>query len=261
MWKDNISFILVEPRESANIGASARAMKNMGFRTLSLVRPAELDDEARWLAHNSLDVLDSAKQYEKLSDAISGQSLVVAVARRTGKKRGMVLPLEHGAQKVYEIARDNKVAFLFGREDRGLYNEEVNECGLLLTIPADKEHPSLNLSHAVMVVAYELSRAPYSKSSPPEPLLKSKRRRNAVVRHGELTALYERMTSVIEMLDYIPRGDRKLQEQITGNLKHFIGRAGLTYQELKMLHGFCSQIEAKLAKEKSSSSLNWTKKL
>lgn len=246
MWKNNVSFVLVEPRESANIGASARAMKNMGFRTLCLVKPAELDDEAGWLAHNSLDILERAKHYSELADAINGQSFVVAVARRTGKKRGMVLPLHQGAQKVYEIARDNKVALLFGREDRGLYNEEVNECGLLLTIPADKEHPSLNLSHAVMVVAYELSRAQYRKESAPESLPKSKSRRNAIVTHGELDALYGRMTNVISLLDYIPRGDRNLEKQITGNLKHFIGRAGITYQELKMLHGFCSQIEIKL---------------
>src|SRR5208337_820441 len=99
-WKDNISFVLVEPRESANIGASARAVKNMGFRTLCLVKSPEINDEARWLAHNSLDVLEAAKRYDSLTDAIDDQSFVVAVARRTGKRRGMVLPLEQGAQKV-----------------------------------------------------------------------------------------------------------------------------------------------------------------
>ncbi len=248
-WKDNISFVLVEPRESANIGASARAIKNMGFRTLCLVKAPEINDEAQCLAHNSLDVLDAAKRYARLTDAIADQSFVVAVARRTGKKRGMVLPLDQGAQKVYDIASDHKVALLFGREDRGLYNEEVNECGLLLTIPADREHPSLNLSHAVMVVAYELSRAQYRENAVQDVPLKSKRRQDSQVSHGELAALYGRMAKIITLLDYAPRGDRNLEKQIIDNLKHLIGRAGLTYWELKMLHGLCSQIEKKLGRE------------
>ena len=245
-WKDNVSFVLVEPRESANVGSSARAVKNMGFRTLCLVRAPEISDEARWLAHNSLDVLEAAKRYSSLTDAIDDKSFVVAVARRTGKRRGMVLPLDQGVQKVYDIASDNKVALLFGREDRGLYNEEVNECGLLLTIPADREHPSLNLSHAVMVVAYELSRAQYRQDAVRHAPLKPKRKHGSQASHGELASLYERMTNIITLLDYKPRGDRNLEKQIIDNLKHFIGRAGLTDWELKMLHGLCSQIERKL---------------
>ena len=248
-WKDNVSFVLVGPRESANIGASARAVKNMGFRNLCLVKAPEINDEARWLAHNSLDVLEAAKRHDSLKDAIEDQSFVVAVARRTGKRRGMVLPLEQGAQKVYDIASYNKVALLFGREDRGLYNEEVNECGLLLTIPADREQPSLNLSHAVMVVAYELSRAQYREDAVQAVPLKSKRRLGGQVSHGELAALYGRMANIIALLGYKPRGDRNLEKQIIDNLKHFIGRAGLTDWELKMLHGLCSQIEIKLGRE------------
>jgi TrmH family RNA methyltransferase len=222
-------------------------MKNMGFKTLCLVKPPKINDEATSLAHNSLDVLQGAKKYESLSDSIEDQSFVVAVARRTGKKRGMVMPLDQGAQRVYDIASDNRVALLFGREDRGLYNEEVNECGLLLTIPAQKEHPSLNLSHAVMVVAYELSRAPYRKepvqNAPQMPMLIQGE--GGYVNHGELASLYERIANIIAMLDYMPRGDRNIEKQTIDNLKHFIGRAGLTHWELKMLHGFCSQIEIK----------------
>jgi TrmH family RNA methyltransferase len=223
-------------------------MKNMGFKTLCLVKPASIDDESRWLAHNALDILEGAKNYECLSDAIDDQSFVVAVARRTGKKRGMVLPLDQGAQKVYDMASDNRVALLFGREDRGLYNKEVNECGLLLTIPAQKEHPSLNLSHAVMVVAYELSRVQYRKEPVQDASLRAINRQGGHVSHGELAALYERMANIITMLDYMPRGDRNIEKRIIDDLKHFIGRAGLTYWELKMLHGLCSQIEIKVGR-------------
>jgi len=222
----------------------------MGFRNLSLVNTAGINDETRWLAHNALDILNAAGMYRSLSDAIAGQAFVVALARRTGKKRGMVLTLRQGAKRVYDLACGNKVALLFGREDRGLYNEEVNECGLLLTIPADREHPSLNLSHAVMVVAYELSMVQCTEQPAQEPL-KLKRRQGDHVARGEFSALYERMSNIITLLDYMPRGDRNLKKHIIDNLKQFIGRAGLTTREMKMLHGFCSQIEIKLGtKEK-----------
>lgn len=258
-WKNNVSFVLVEPHEPANIGASARAMKNMGFKNLCLVRAAEMNDEARRLAHNAVDVLESAGHYSRLDEAIEDRALVVAVARRTGKRRGMVFQPDQAAQKIYEIAARNKVALLFGREDRGLYNEEVNECGMLLTIPAHKEHPSLNLSHAVIVVAYALSRAQYNNGPIQAGVVEDRRSlghasvirtsgraRSGIVDHGELAALYDRLAHIITLLDYVPRGDRNVNKQIIDNLKHFIGRAGLTFWELKMLHGLCSQIELKL---------------
>ncbi|MFZ5996538.1 MAG: RNA methyltransferase [Nitrospirota bacterium] len=249
-WKDNIFFVLIEPREPGNVGASARAIKNMGFKRLCLVNPAPLTDEAKWFAHNAEDVLENAGIYSSLSEAIADKSLVVAVARRTGKRRGMIYPLEQGVPQLHKIACDNKVALLFGREDRGLYNEEVNECGMLLTIPSSREHPSLNLSHAIIVVAYELSRAEYREVHEREKERKQKtRKREYRVTYDELTSLYERMTGALILLDYIPRGDRNLHKHIMQNLKHLIGRVGLTDWELKMLHGICTQIERKLGQQ------------
>ncbi|MDP2156135.1 MAG: RNA methyltransferase, partial [Nitrospirota bacterium] len=133
-WKDNVSFVLVEPKESGNIGASARAIKNMGFMNLCLVNPPSLlTDEARWFACNALDVLETAQSYPDLKSAIMDKAIVVGTSRRTGKRRGMILPVEQGAKNIIERAQSGKVAILFGREDKGLLNEEVDECGLLLT--------------------------------------------------------------------------------------------------------------------------------
>lgn len=243
-WKDQIYFVLVEPREWGNIGSSARAVKNMGFKNLCLVRPpSEITDEARWLAHNSLDVLDEAERFSTLAEAIKDKHTVVGIARRTGKRRGLCLPLEKGVERLVDIPEGGKTALLFGREDRGLYNEEIDECGLVLTIPANKEHPSLNLSHAVMVVAYELAKAEYAGEQAGR---KSGGKRKTAVSHGELAVLFERVAQVLKLLDYIPRGDRDIERHIMENLKHFIGRTGITDWELKMLHGLCSQVEKKV---------------
>ena len=248
-WKDNIHFVLVEPKESGNIGASARAIKNMGFRGLCLVSPPSvMTDEARRLACNALDILEGAEIHATLDDAIRDKSVVACVARRTGKRRGLILPVDKGAGRLADIARDSKVALLFGREDRGLLNDEIGKCGLLLTIPAHRAQPSLNLSHAVMVVAYELSRAADKWKEDRAGFLP----RQKLVGHEELERLFGRASEILKLLEYIPEGDRDLEGKIMKNLKFFIGRAGLTDWELKMLYGICSQVEKKLGRARTT---------
>lgn len=243
-WKDNVSFVLVEPKESGNIGAVARAIKNMGFTNLSLVNPpVPMSDEARWFACNALDVLESAESFSSVAEAIKDKTLVVGTTRRVGKRRGMILPVEPAAERILEIARNNSVAVLFGREAKGLLNEEVEECGFLITIPSSKIQPSLNLSHAVLITAYELSKAEYRGTAPS---VYKRQEEKLLIDHQTLTALYDRVTEVLSLLEYIPRGDRDLAKKIMSNLKHFIGRAGITEWELNMLHGICTQIEKKI---------------
>jgi TrmH family RNA methyltransferase len=252
-WKDNVSFVLVEPQEPGNIGASARAMKNMGFRKLCLVKPpAEMSEEGRWFARNAHDVLDSAEIHSSVEEAIRDKSLVVGTTRRRGRRRGVIMPVERGAKKVHDIAANNEVAVLFGREARGLYNEEVEECGFMLTIPSSTIQPSLNLAQAVLIIAYELSKCGHGPEDACGAAGK-KKYDNSVLKeglmsHGEVDALYERISGVLELLEYIPRGDRNLRKNIIVNLKHFIGRAGLTEWELNMLNGICTQIEKKLGR-------------
>ncbi len=253
-WRDNIYFVLVEPGEAGNIGASARAIKNMGFRNLCLVNPpAEMTDEGRWFARNARDVLDSAKIYGSVAEAIKDKPIVVGTTRRKGKRRGLIMPADEGAAKLYNMASGNGIAILFGREARGLFNEEVEECGFMLAIPSSRLQPSLNLSHAVMIIAYELSLAEYGRAGgqdgqgpyvvSPKPVTAP-----ALAGHGEIEGLYERISGALELLDYIPRGDRNIKKKIVTNLKHFIGRAGLTEWELKMLLGLCYQVEKKVGR-------------
>ncbi len=254
-WKKNIYFILVEPQESGNIGASARALKNMGFDNLCLVRPpAQLSDEAAWFACNALDVLRSAAVFDSLNEALSDKSLVAGTTRRTGKRRGLFFPIEEGSRRIFETAsQGNKVAVLFGRESRGLFNEEVEECGFLLTIPSSKEQPSLNISQAVLLTAYELSKTGFR----PDPEVKPGVR---FVDHESLTTLFGRITGALKLLEYIPRGNRDLEKKIMLNLKYFIGRAGITEWEARMLHGLCSQIERKTGEKNNAFSQNQNKK-
>jgi TrmH family RNA methyltransferase len=252
-WKRNVYFVLVEPKEPGNIGASARAIKNMGFKKLCLVKPPdEMSEEGRWFARNAHDVLDAAEIHGSLEEAIRDKALVVGTTRRVGKRRGVIVPVERGATRVCDIAVNNKVAILFGREARGLYNDEVEECGFMLTIPSSTIQPSLNLAHAVLIIAYELSKYGQGLVHPCSAIGKKKYDnsllKDSLTAHGEVDALYARMSGVLELLQYIPRGDRNLRKNIIVNLKHFIGRAGLTEWELNMLNGICTQIEKKVGK-------------
>jgi TrmH family RNA methyltransferase len=234
-WKDNIYFILVEPKEAGNIGASARALKNMGFKKLELVKPPGFrNDEAKSMACGAKNILDQATVYPGLKEAIKAKQLVIGTTRRFGRKRGLFLPLREASKRVIKTAKKNQVAILFGREKDGLTNQEVEECGFLVTIPSNPLFPSLNLAQSVMLVAYELAQKSYKQNGP------------QFVRHKEIDKLYQRILSTLRLLDYIPRGDKDLEAKIMLNLKHLFGRAGLTDWELNMLYGICSRIEKKL---------------
>ncbi|MGC2064106.1 MAG: RNA methyltransferase [Thermodesulfovibrionales bacterium] len=250
-WKNNVYFILVEPEEQGNIGASARAIKNMGFRNLCLVKPPDtMSEEGRWFARNAHDVLDAAPVYDSVKEAIQDKVMVVGTSRKMGRRRGVSLPAEKGAARIREVSAENKVAVLFGREASGLCNDEIDECGFMITIPSSEIQPSLNLSQAVLIVAYELSKHGQEMEGRYGAARKKRFDNSALIEdlttREEIGALYKRISMVLELLDYVPRDDNNLMKNIIVNLKHFIGRAGLTEWELNMLLGLCTQIEKKV---------------
>jgi len=247
-WKDNVYFILVEPKEPGNIGASARAIKNMGFKNLCLVRPPANSEGAVPLAHNAMDVLETTEVYNSVEEAIKGRELVTGTSRRRGRTRGVFTSVEEGASRLYQAASLNKVAVLFGREDRGLYNEEVDECGFLMTIPSSNKQPSLNLSHAVQIVAYELSRAEFrcpDDSVVPDGSIEAVAAPKFTGRK-EMDLLCRRLEDAFKMIEYIPADNAYLNKKIMQNIRHFLGRSGLTKWEYSMFHSICKHIEKKL---------------
>jgi TrmH family RNA methyltransferase len=237
-YKDNISFVLVEPKQPGNVGSAARAMKNMGFANLELVNPGYFfTSDAKQMSCQGVTVLEDAKVHKSFSDAVEDKSLVVGTTRRLGRRRGLIVPLKESVRRIITVSKKNKVAILFGRERIGLTNQEIDECGLLITIPSDPLTPSLNLAQSVMLVAYELSQKTYKAELP------------ALIKHKELGPLYARIEAILKLLEFIPRGDADLEKKILKNLKHLVGRAGLTEWEFQMLQGLCTQVEHKVKKK------------
>lgn len=244
-WKDNVSFVLVEPERAGNIGASARAMKNMGFSDLRLVRPrATIDEEAGWFAHGSIDVLESATVHDSLGEALSDASLVVGTTRRKGRKRGLFVPVEEAAERIRGFARGGRVAVLFGGERQGLLNEQLEHCAFAFSIPTARAQPSLNVAQAVLIAAYEISRAGHAGREKGAPGA-------GVISHAELGALLGRFDRVLELLGYGEKGgDVDVRKRISSNLARVFGRAGLTPGEASSFLGLCTQMEKKLRDKK-----------
>jgi tRNA (cytidine32/uridine32-2'-O)-methyltransferase len=155
---DNIRVVLVNTTHPGNIGGVARAMKNMGLSRLVLVAPKQFPDpQAEWRAASALDVLESAKVVPDLASAVGDCQFIVGTSARDRRIPWPLLDPRQCAERM-AIASDRgeQVAILFGREDRGLTNEELKACNLHLHIPSSPDYPSLNLAMAVQIVCYEL---------------------------------------------------------------------------------------------------------
>ena len=148
-------IVLCRPSLPGNIGAAARAMKNMGLADLRLVAPEKFPaPEARWMATNAIDLLEQARVHATLEEAISDCTVAFALSARPREWSTQVLDVRAAAARA--TAQEGVVAFVFGNEQAGLTNEEMLACQYLVHIPANPGFSSLNLAQAVQVVAYEL---------------------------------------------------------------------------------------------------------
>ena len=154
---DHVVVVLVEPQQSGNIGAVARAMKNMGLRDLVIVNPPAYDPEqARWMAPGCADLLASARIVATLDEGLASCHWAVATtARHRRHDQPTYEPSALADEVITGLSNGRRVALVFGREDHGLSVDEVSRCEAILWIPTP-EHASLNLAQAVLLVAHSI---------------------------------------------------------------------------------------------------------
>jgi tRNA/rRNA methyltransferase len=154
-----VYFILVEPAVPENVGASARAIKTMSFNKLRLVNPCDyLSMEARKLAHGSGEILSSAEVFSSLDQAIQDMDLVIGTSAKNRRVKHDYYPADRLVDIINKKGSSiNSAGIVFGRDEYGLSNKEAKRCDILCSIPMAAKYPSLNLSQAVMIMAYELS--------------------------------------------------------------------------------------------------------
>ncbi|MDO7590520.1 MAG: RNA methyltransferase [SAR86 cluster bacterium] len=156
-----VQIVLVETSHPGNIGSVARAMKNMGLSRLTLINPKKFPhDEATALAGNAGDVLEKAKIFGSIEEAVKNSKIIFATSARERTIEWPVASAKDAAQEINQLAAEGlEVSILFGREDRGLTNEELQLSNKHLIIPAHPEYPVLNIAMSTQVVCYELYQA------------------------------------------------------------------------------------------------------
>lgn len=233
MSLDHIRIVLVNTSHPGNIGATARAMKNMGLKHLYLVAPDQFPhDEATIRSTGAVDILERACVTETLMEAIGDCTLVYGTSARG---RTLPWPLSTPKEFAPEAVRHNleKVAILFGRESSGLNNQELALCQKHIWIPTVPEFSSLNLSQAVQIVAYELHQAALISETfqPPSRTLATSAQVNGFLDH-----LFEEMMSSGFM-------DEDRNAMLQKRLHRLFSRAQLEVEEVNILRGFLSSLK------------------
>jgi tRNA/rRNA methyltransferase len=233
MKTENIKIVLVRPQGLINIGSVARAMKNMGLRELALVDPVGSpgDQEVRIMAVRAHDVLEYAQIFSHLRDAVADCTWVIGTTRRRGKGREGTINPRQMAEEIIEISQQNKVAVIFGPEDKGLTNRDLDLCQRLVTIPASEEFGSLNLAQAVMIICYEIYMATHLKEIP--------QLAYRLATSKELEGMYGHIEEVLLRVGFLDENNPKRMMAV---LRRIFGRAKLNSREMKVIRGICRQI-------------------
>jgi len=159
-----IRIVLVQPQGAANIGAAARAMKNMGLRDMALVGTSRRRVAAAAMtAVRAVDILDGARRVRSIADAIADCNLVVGTSGQGGVYRAEPETPDEIAHDLLEVARAGRIAILFGPEHHGLTRDDLRFCHRLICIDSAAECPSINLAQAVLLVCYELRRHAFDR--------------------------------------------------------------------------------------------------
>lgn len=243
-----VRIVLVEPAGPLNVGAVARVMKNMGLRTLVLVNPQcdPLGIEARQMAVHGVDILEAAQCVATLPAALTGTQRAIATTARVRTLPTQLEPPRSALPWLLEGTVTS--ALIFGPEDRGLSNVELNYAQRFVSIPSSSEYPSLNLAQAVAVCCYELFQSAQlsqveSQSLPPTPQQEQPQGNFHVAEAAPLEVLegyYEHLEAVLLKIGYLyPHTASARMEKF----RRLLNRATPTTEDVTMLRGILRQME------------------
>ena len=231
---NNIRVVLVGTSHPGNIGSVARAMKTMGLSNLYLAEPrTEIDGQSIALAAGAADILQNVTKVDSFDEAIADCSLVVATSARSRTLDWPVLEPREAGDKLVAESESSPVAIVFGRENHGLSNEELQKCNYHVVIPANEEYSSLNLAQAVQIVCYETRMSYLNRNREAEvieeyPLQK------------EQEQFFEHLERTLLSTGFIIKNH---PGQVMTKLRRLFSRARIESQEMNILRGILSSIE------------------
>ncbi len=229
---DRIRVVLIEPLQGGNVGSVCRAMANMGLSDLALVRPRPLNEQSRWMACHAQEVLDRRTEFDSVAQAVADCGVVVGTTAREGLYRRHAQTPREWAPQALQAACNGRAALLFGREDRGLTNEELALCMHIVRIPTADGYRSLNLAQAVMVLCYELFMAEGTYEAPQEKSPEA------------ASSLRERMFALWrETLLDIGFMDGEKADHMMFGLRRIFARGARTEDDVQILMGISRQVD------------------
>lgn len=232
---DNVLVVLVEPQGGLNIGSVCRVMANFGLSRLRLVNPQvdHLGEDARKMAVKAAPLLEAAEIFEDLPGAVADCCFSIGTTRRFGKYRDNLFHPDQAARHYLPMSREGQVALVFGREDRGLHNEELDLCQRLMTIPTKEPVASMNLAQAVAVCLYEAQKFWGEMSG-------KTAGGKALADGQELEQMFLHMRHTLLDIEYL---DPQNPDHILRAFRQILGRAGLSGREVRILQGLWSRID------------------
>ena len=236
----SIRIVLIDTAHPGNIGAVARAMKNMAVDDLALVRPKLFpSEEATARASGADDLLTKAKVVGTLDEAVAECSWVIGTTSRSRTYHWNVLDVRAAAEKILSATSaqpQRPVAILFGSERFGLTNDELSRCNWLIRVPANPEYESLNLAMAVQIVCYEMFMAKGARIAPSE-------RETPLASAGDMERMYAHLDEVLKEVDFVDR--TQAGSHLMGRFRRLFGRAELDQNEVNILRGLLTAVQGK----------------
>ena len=232
-----IRIVMVETSHPGNIGAAARAMKNMCLERLYLVTPRRFpDEEATARASRADDILEAATVCDTLQQALAGCSMVFGASARSLRSLPWPqLDARATAELVAQQGTETEVALVFGREHSGLTNEELGLCNYLLHIPTNEEFSSLNVAAAIQVVSYELMMARSGAWQAP-----ASNKEDEAASAEEVEGMIEHMERVMVCSGFL---DPDNPRQLMRRMRRLFNRAQVEKTEVNILRGLFSAVE------------------
>jgi len=238
-YQDNIVVALCEPRDVVNIAGVVRAMMNMGLRRLRLVNPADYDAyRIEGIAHGGEIVLERTEFFDDLAAATADARLVVGTTARRRTAKFVWADPHDAAPDIVAAAAEGQgpVVVVFGREDKGLSNQELDLCDRLLRVPTDPERPSLNLAQAVLLVCHELWRA----AGADEVDVPRERRTSPPAGSAELRATFDELEAALGAIDFFKA---RKPAAIMRTLRAVIRRAEPDRREAGLLKAIAIEVQ------------------
>lgn len=230
---DNITIVLNKPKYPGNVGSVARCAGNMGVGKISVVGNRDLAAEEmnQMATHFAAGIVNRIQHFDRLDDALEKFHYIVGATSRRGSGRGPVVSPREMAERLVDVSQNNEVALLFGPEDAGLSNDDLKFCHMLVTIPTSKNFKSINLSHAVMILCYEI----YTARSEPLEMFTPR-----IAESAELEGMYKQMKSLLMEIGFL---NHENPDYWMMHIRRFLGRTKLLSKEVKIIRGMCRQLD------------------